>query len=204
MQGKSIIFATSFIKLITAFILLPSALIKLMTAFIKLLTAKTKLKTEFNILATANIILSSAIIKLLTAKYILVTDKIHLTGATINRKQFATAQEKAHLQSATPNAKPKIAKELFPFPLLPTLKKRINFIHSNPKNQPCRIDGTAYNSSLQKWRVKCFSESFVLVESSVIFSNFGAEKPPLLQAANRYVIWHQKSRSEINFTIFSE
>ena len=182
MQGKSIIFATSFIKLITAFILLPSALIKLMTAFIKLLTAKTKLKTEFNILATANIILSSAIIKLLTAKYILVTDKIHLTGATINRKQFATAQEKAHLQSATP----KIAKELFPFPLLPTLKKRINFIHSNPKNQPCRIDGTAYNSSLQKWRVKCFSESFVLVESSVIFSNFGAEKPPLLQAANRW------------------
>ena len=153
MQGKSIIFATSFIKLITAFILLPSALIKLMTAFIKLLTAKTKLKTEFNILATANIILSSAIIKLLTAKYILVTDKIHLTGATINRKQFATAQEKAHLQSATPNAKPKIAKELFPFPLLPTLKKRINFIHSNLKNQPYRIDGTAYNSSLQKWRV---------------------------------------------------
>ena len=157
MQGKSIIFATSFIKLITAFILLPSALIKLMTAFIKLLTAKTKLKTEFNILATANIILSSAIIKLLTAKYILVTDKIHLTGATINRKQFATAQEKAHLQSTTPNATPiavpKIAKELFPFPLLRTLKKRINFLHSIPKNQPCRIDGTAYNSSLQKWRV---------------------------------------------------
>ena len=60
MQGKSIIFATSFIKLITAFILLPSALIKLMTAFIKLLTAKTKLKTEFNILATTKIILSSA------------------------------------------------------------------------------------------------------------------------------------------------
>ena len=57
---------------------------------------------------------------------------IHLTGATINRKQFATAQEKAHLQSAPPNAKPKIAKELFPFPLLPTLKKRINFLHSNP------------------------------------------------------------------------
>ena len=199
MQGKSIIFATSFIKLITAFILLPSALIKLMTAFIKLLTAKTKLKTEFNILATANIILSSAIIKLLTAKYILVTDKIHLTGATINRKQFATAQEKAHLQSTTPNATPKIAKELFPFPLLPTLKKRINFIHSNPKNQPCRIDGTAYNSSLQKWRVKCFSESFVLVESSVIFSNFGAEKPPLLQAANRCTQFHKKTNTKQNY-----
>ena len=48
MQGKSIIFATSFIKLITAFILLTSMLIKLMTAFIKLLTAKTKLKVSNN------------------------------------------------------------------------------------------------------------------------------------------------------------
>ena len=177
MQGKSIIFATSFIKLITAFILLPSALIKLMTAFIKLLTAKTKLKTEFNILATANIILSSAIIKLLTAKYILVTDKIHLTGATINRKQFATAQEKAHLQSTTPNATPKIAKELFPFPLLPTLKKRINFLHSNPKNQPCRIDGTAYNKSFARLRGKVQNSSLLpifehwcLIESFGIFS----------------------------------
>ena len=116
-----------------------------MTAFIKLLTAKTKLKTEFNILATANIILSTVTIKWLTGKYNLVTEKIHLTGATINRKQFATAQEKAHLQSATPNAKPKIAKELFPFPLFPTLKKRINFLHSSPKDKPNRIDGTAYN-----------------------------------------------------------
>ena len=187
MQGKSIIFATSFIILTTSIILLPPTFIKLTTAFIMLSSEKIKLSTAFNILATTNIILSTAIIKLLTVKYILVTEKIHLAGATINRKQFATAQEKAHLQSATPNAKPKIAKELFLFPLLPTLKKRINFLLSNPKNQPCRIDGTAYNSSLQKWRVKCFSESFVLVESSVIFSNFGAEKPPLLQAANRYV-----------------
>ena len=145
MQGKSIIFATSFIKLITAFILLPSALIKLMTAFIKLLTAKTKLKTEFNILATANIILSSAIIKLLTAKYILVTDKIHLTGATINRKQFATAQEKAHLQSASPNAKPKIAKELFPSLFSPPPKKN-KFPTATPAYlQTVCIIRTAYN-----------------------------------------------------------
>jgi hypothetical protein len=41
---------------------------------------------------------------------------------------------------------------------------------------------------LQKWRVKCFSESFVLVESSVIFSNIGAENPPLLQAAKRQAV----------------
>jgi len=45
---------------------------------------------------------------------------------------------------------------------------------------------------LQKWRVKCFSESFVLVESSVIFSNIGAENPPLLQAAKRYLQFCQK------------
>ena len=176
---------TSFIILLTAIILLPTAFIKLATAFIILWSEKIKLTTAFSILPTVNIILLTANIKRLTEKYNLVTAKIHLTGATINRKQFATAQEKAHLQSATSNATPKIAKELFPFQLLPTLKKRINFLHSYPKNQPCRIDGTAYNSSLQKWRVKCFSESFVLVESSVIFSNFGAEKPPLLQAANR-------------------
>ena len=31
-----------------------------------------------------------------------------------------------------------------------------------------------------------FLETFVLVESSGIFSNFGAESPPLLQAAKRY------------------
>ena len=30
-----------------------------------------------------------------------------------------------------------------------------------------------------------FLETFVLVESSGIFSNFGAVKPPLLQAAKR-------------------
>ena len=31
-----------------------------------------------------------------------------------------------------------------------------------------------------------FLETFMLVESSGISSNFGAEKPPLLQAAKRY------------------
>ena len=186
MQGKSIMLTTPFIILTTAIILLSPAIINLVTAFIILSTAKIKLATAINILPTANIQLAPANIKRLTEKYNLVTAKIHLTGATTNRKQFATAQEKAHLQSATPNAKRKIAKELFPFPLLPTLKKRINFLHSNPKDQPCRTDGTAYNSSLQKWRVQCFSVSLVLVESSVIFSNFGANNPPLLQAAKRY------------------
>ena len=137
---------TSFIILLTAIILLPTAFIKLATAFIILWSEKIKLTTAFSILPTVNIILLTANIKRLTEKYNLVTEKILLTSAITNRKQFATAQEKAHLQSATPNAKPKIAKELFLFPLLPTLKKRINFLLSNPKNQPCRIDGTAYNN----------------------------------------------------------
>lgn len=145
MQCKSIIFTTTFIILLTDIILLPTAFIKLQTATIMQTSAIIKLLTAFNILATAFIKLLTAKIKLLTASNILASVKLHLTGAEINRKQFATAQEKAHLQSATPNAKPKIAKELFPFPLLPTLKKRINFLLSIPKNQPCRIDGTAEN-----------------------------------------------------------
>ena len=126
-----------------------------MTAFIKLLTAKTKLKTEFNILATANIILSTVTIKWLTGKYNLVTEKIHLTGATINRKQFATAQEKAHLQSATPNAKPKIAKELFPSLFSPPPKKN-KFPTATPAYlQTVCIIRTAYNIVLAKCGVQC-------------------------------------------------
>lgn len=147
MQGKCIILETSFVKLITAFILLPTAFIKLQTAIIIRKYANIKLSIVFYILATAFIKLSTATMKLITADNILQTEKLLLEDATINRKQFATAQEKAHLQSAPPNAKPKIAKELFPFPLLPTLKKRINFLNFNPKDQPCRIDGTAYNKS---------------------------------------------------------
>lgn len=133
MQGKSIIFVTSFIKLTTAFILLSTAFIKLAAAFIILSTEKIKLQTAINILPTANVILPTATIKRLTEKYNLVTEKILLTSATTNKKQFATAQEKAHLQSATPNATPKIAKELFPFPLLPTLKKKNKFPPLHPK-----------------------------------------------------------------------
>ncbi|MBN8567864.1 MAG: hypothetical protein J0M25_14170 [Flavobacteriales bacterium] len=33
-----------------------------------------------------------------------------------------------------------------------------------------------------------FLETFVLIESSGIFSNFGAENPPLLQAAKRQAV----------------
>ena len=111
-QGKSIILATSFIKLLTAFILLSTAFIILQNATIIQTYANIKLLTAFYILATAFIKLSTANIKLLTANNILASEKLHLVGATINRKQYANAQEKAHLQSAPPNAKPKIVKEL--------------------------------------------------------------------------------------------
>ena len=187
MQGKSIFFATSIIKLTTAFILLPTAFIKLATAFIILPTAKTKFITVFNILATAYIILHTATIKRLTEKYNLVTAKIHLTGATTNKKKFATTQEKAHLQSATPNAKPKIAKELFPFPLLPTLKKRINFLRSTPKNQPCRIDGTAYNKSFARLRGKVQNSSLLpIFEHWCLIESFGFFSPQPRKAPSRY------------------
>ena len=41
------------------------------------------------------------------------------------------------------------------------------------------------NTGLQNGGFRDFLETFVLAESSGIFSNFGAEKPPLQQAANR-------------------
>ena len=124
---------------------------------------------------------------------------IHLTGATINRKQFATAQEKAHLQSASPIAIPKIAKELFPFPLLPTLKKRINFLHSNPKNQPCRIDGTAYNKSFARLRGKVQNSSLLTIfEHWCLIESFGIFSPQPRKAPIRCTQHRQKFRSELN------
>ena len=47
-------------------------------------------------------------------------------------------------------------------------------------------------------------DSFVVASSAVLRLNFCAKNSPLRQAAKRYVIWHQKSRSEINSTILSE
>ena len=188
MQGKSIIFATSFIKLITVFILLHTAFINLQTVAIIRKYANIKLSTAFYILETAFIKLSTAKMKLLTADNILASEKLLLAGATINRKQFATAQVKAHLQSAPPNAKPKIAKELFPFPLLPTLKKRINFLLSNSKDQPCRIDGTAYNKSFARLRGKVLNSSLLLIfELWRLTESFGILSPQPRKAPKRYL-----------------
>jgi len=39
---------------------------------------------------------------------------------------------------------------------------------------------------LAKVAVQCSADTFVVNQSSGIFSNFGAEKPPLRQAAGRW------------------
>jgi hypothetical protein len=44
---------------------------------------------------------------------------------------------------------------------------------------------TTANSSLAKWRVKCFYDSLVRNQSAVLLLNFCAEMPPLRQAAKR-------------------
>ena len=194
MHGKSIILTTSFIKLITAFILLPSAFINLASAFIKLSSAKIKLPTAFNILPNVTKLLATTNLKRLTANYNLATKKIYLAGAATNSKQLATAQGKAHLQSATPIAVPKIAKELFPFPLLRTLKKRINFLHSIPKNQPCRIDGTAYNKSFARLRGKVQNSSLLpIFEHWCLIESFGIFKPQPRKAPIRYLLSYKKT-----------
>ena len=119
--------------------------------------------------------------------YILAFVNYILPSFFTNQTQKPTAQEKAHLQSATPNAKPKIAKELFPFPLLPTLKKRINFLRSNRKNQPCRIDGTAYNKSFARLRGKVQNSSLLpIFEHWYLIESFGIFSPQPRKAPIRY------------------
>ena len=45
-----------------------------------------------------------------------------------------------------------------------------------------------YINACRNGGISAFLETIVLVESSGIFSNFGAESPPLLQAAKRYML----------------
>ena len=121
--------------------------------------------------------------------YILAFVNYILPSFFTNQTQKPTAKEKAHLQSATPNAKPKIAKELFLFPLLPTLKKRINFLLSNPKNQPCRIDGTAYNKSFARLRGKVLNSSLLpIFEHWYLIESFGIFSPQPRKAPIRCAI----------------
>ena len=63
---------------------------------------------------------------------------------------------------------------------------------------------TSANSRFAKAGVLCFYDSEVLNSSFVHLMKFSAENPRLRKAAKRYVIWHQKSRFEINSTILSD
>jgi hypothetical protein len=57
-----------------------------------------------------------------------------------------------------------------------------NSTKTNKKNNNERLTAVCRNGGFS-----AFLETFVLVESSGIFSNFGAESPPLLQAAGRLI-----------------
>ncbi len=66
------------------------------------------------------------------------------------------------------------------------------------------MNARTHNIGLAIWRLKCYYETFVQGSTVVILLSFCAKNPPHRQAEKRYVIWHQKSRSEINSTILSE
>lgn len=110
-----------------AFILLPTTVIVFSNENKILQTANIKLQTAFYIFATAIIILATAKIKLITAHNIISTANILLASTRKKVKQLATTQAKAHLQFPPPNAPPKNAKELFPFPQLKSCKEE-NFL----------------------------------------------------------------------------
>ena len=80
-----------------------------------------------------------------------------------------TAKEKAHLQSATPATKPKIAKELFPSLFSPPPKKN-KFPSPTPAYlQFKRKTSTAYNSVLAKCGVKIKVEIFLAFIRRLLF-----------------------------------
>lgn len=57
---------------------------------------------------------------------------------------------------------------------------------------------------LQKWRFSASYDSLVVNQNLVLRLKFCGENRHLRKAATRYVIWHQKSRFEINSTILSD
>jgi len=81
------------------------------------------------------------------------------------------------------------------FAFLPTqkAKQKMQKSHQSTAQGQCKLDrtdlrpkrATSANSSLAKWRVTCFYDSFVLNQSAVLRLNFCAKNPPLRQAANR-------------------
>ena len=86
-----------------------------------------------------------------------------------------------------PTHHPRLQKSFSLSLFLPTLKKRINFLHSNPKNQPCRIDGTAYNKSFARLRGKVLNSRLLpIFEHWCLIESFGISSPQPRKAPNRY------------------
>ena len=67
-----------------------------------------------------------------------------------------------------------------------------------------KLRSTADNKVLPKAGRNGFVWTFVQGSTLGFLMKFSAKNPRLRQYPERYVIWHQKSRSEINFTILSE
>jgi len=63
---------------------------------------------------------------------------------------------------------------------------------------------TTPNTGLAKVAVQCSADTFLVNQRLVLRINICGENRHLRQARKRYVIWHQKSRSEINSTILNE
>lgn len=59
----------------------------------------------------------------------------------------------------------------------------------------------AYNRRLAQWRLMWLIEHSTSHQLLWCIDSFVLRNPPLRQAPKRYVIWHQKSRFEINSTI---
>jgi hypothetical protein len=119
--------------------------------------------------------------------YILAFVNYILPSFFTNQTQKPTAKEKAHLQTAEPAPKATSAKELFPSPFSPPPKKEKISLLSNPKNQPCRIDGTAYNKSFARLRGKVLNSSLLpIFEHWYLIESFGIFSPQPRKAPIRY------------------
>lgn len=110
-------------KLAPKFVKLPPTSIKLASEFIKLQTTIINLSSEFIKLPPEFMKLPQYFIKLEPKFVNLLSYFTILPMKFIIQTKTPAPQEKAHLQSAIPAAKPKTAKELFLSISLPSLKK---------------------------------------------------------------------------------
>lgn len=119
-------------KFAPKFVKLPPTSIKLASEFIKLQTTIINLSSEFIKLPTEFVKLPQYFIKLEPKFVNLLSYFTILPMKFIIQTRTPAPQEKAHLQSAIPAAKPKTAKELFLSISLPSLKKN-KFPTPNPE-----------------------------------------------------------------------